>query len=57
LHYYKDNLRESQIDNVDVCRWDILDILMVMGSAQDRRIIEGRFEELVRDFFKRVLNY
>ena len=51
MHYYKDNLRESQIDNVDLCRWDILDISMEMGSAQDRRIIEGRFEGLGRDFF------
>ena len=51
MHYYKDNLIESQIDNVDVCRWDILDISMEMGSAQDRRIIEGRFEGLGRDFF------
>jgi hypothetical protein len=44
-------LRESQIDNRDVCRWDISDISMEMGSAQDRRIIEGRFEGLGRDFF------
>ena len=51
MHYYKDNLRESQIDNVDVCRWDILDISMEMGSAQDWRIIEGRLEGLGRDFF------
>jgi hypothetical protein len=51
LHYYKDNLRESQIDNVDVCRWDISDISMEIGSAQDRRIIEGRFEGLGRVFF------
>ena len=44
-------MRESQIDNVDGCRWIILDMPMEMGSAQDRRIIEGRFEGLGRDFF------
>jgi hypothetical protein len=49
------NSRESQIDNVNVCRWLILDISMEMGSAQDRRIIEGHSERLVRVFLDLAL--